>query len=166
MQMTNSGSIILDDIYELNYFILNELEYQINPDGTLCSNNADVIQFNGLRIKASVNPNQINYPGEGEIAFDILNNVHLVRTLFGQYIQKKQEAGMEFISWMPYEYTDESEIKMSNLTVKFNNFSSITTKAFHNKCLKFLQMIFDIEEENIDLSNFDTTIEDIGKEGI
>ena len=71
----NNNEMIFEDIFELNYEVLNEMELELRPDGTIFDNNQNkVLSFNGMIIKASIRPDQIHYAGQGEIEFDILNN--------------------------------------------------------------------------------------------
>lgn len=160
MKITPTGKTIFDDIFELNYYVLNELELEINPTGNLYdANRNEILSFNGLLIKASVDPNNINYAGQGEIELDLINNVRLVTVLFGRFIEQKQEAGMPFLSWITEERIDDTEMKFTNITVKHDTYNSTTSEFYHNKCLKFLDMIFRLNEEDVELHNFDSTIE-------
>ena len=157
----NNNEMIFEDIFELNYEVLNEMELELRPDGTIFDNNQNkVLSFNGMIIKASIRPDQIHYAGQGEIEFDILNNVRLVTTLLGLSIQRHINEGMPFLSYFPEERTEDDDSKVSNLTVKFDNTREISTQFYHNKCLKFIEMIFLLEEDKVNLMNFDSTIEE------
>lgn len=158
----NNGVMSFEDVFELNYEVLNELEMELRPDGTIFDNNKNqILSFNGMIIKASTRPDQIHYAGQGEIEFDILNNIRMVTVLLGLSIQRHIDEGMPFLSYFPEERTDETDdSKISNLTVKFDNINEICTDFYHNKCLKFIEMIFLLEEDKVDLRNFDSTIED------
>ena len=162
MQINNeNGCMTFNDVFELNYELLNELEMEVKPDGIIYDpNNNVVLSFNGMMVKASINPNEIHYPGQGEIDFDILNNVRLITTLFGLYLERKMKEGMPFISFYPHEYTDETDLKFSNITVKFDNTRELSSEYFHNKCLKFIHMIFLLDDNKVDLHNFDKLIEE------
>ncbi len=162
MRFNNEGSMMFDDVFELTYELLNELEMELRPDGTIYDPNRNVLlSFNGMTIKASIRPDQIFYAGQGEIEFDILNNIRLVTVLMGDLIQRKiNEEHMSFISYYPEEITDDTDIKFSNLTIKYDNINSVTTRSYHNKCLKFIEMMFILEGDNVDLSNFDSLIEE------
>lgn len=158
--MISPNGMIFNDIYELNYEILIEMELEVRQDGTIYDPlENSILSFNGNIIKATIDPRNINYPGQGEIALDLLNNVRMTTTLFGRFIKKKQSEGMPFVSYFPEEKVEpieDGEIKYSCLTVKYDNQNSITSDYFHNKCLKFLDLIFKIEENPADLRNFDS----------
>ena len=163
MRITPFG-MVFDDVYELNYELLSELELEVKPNGNNYEpKKGSILSFNGNIIVASINPNEIHYAGQGEIEFDILNNVRMTTVLFGDYLSKKQADGMPFVSYFPNERSeniDDGEIKYSNLTVKYDNVNSIESSYFHNKCLKFIDLIFKMEDNPVDLRNFDT-LEDI-----
>ena len=156
----NPFGMVFDDVYELNYEVLSELELEVKPDGKIYDpSKGSILSFNGNIIIASINPNEVHYAGQGEIELDLLNNVRMTTVLFADYLKKKQAKGMPFVSYFPeekVETVEDEEIKYTNLTVKFDNTRSISSEFFHNKCLKFLDLIFKMEENNADLRNFDS----------
>ena len=151
-----------DDQFELVYELLSELEMEVKPDGSIIDANNNILFFNGMKVIANVNPNNIHYAGQGEITFDILSNIRLSTVLFGNYLEKKMAEGMPFVSYFPNEMIVEAEgpnlpdKKYFNLTVKFDNTKELTSPYFRSKCLTFLWMIFTLEDSPVDLSNFDT----------
>lgn len=161
MRIGKDGFTIFDDIFELNYYLLTELELELKPNGTIFDpRKNEIFSFNGMIIKASTDPNNIHYAGQGEIEFDILGNVRLITVLFGRYLERKQEEGMPFVSF----YTEETsidDIKYSRLCVKHDTYNTTESNYYHNKCLKFIDMIFLLDEdEQIELRNFDNIIEE------
>ncbi len=161
MKTTPEGKTLFDDVYELTYYVLEELEYRLLPDGRILDYaKNEILAFNGLIIKASVSPNKINYAGQGEIVFDLLNNVRLTTVLFGRFLQKKINEGMPYVSHYPEEMIDETEIKYNRLVVKHDTYTHTVSMFYHNKCLKFIDMIFLLDGESVELGNFDSTIDD------
>lgn len=160
MRITPDGKTLYDDIFELNYYLLTELELEVTNNGNIFDpKRNEILAFNGMIVKGSVNPNNINYAGQGEIEFNVLENVRLITTLFGRFIeQKQQEEGMPFLSWFSDEIIDDTELKFSNLTVKHDTYTSTVSDFYHNKCLKFIDMIFRLDGEIVELHNFDSTI--------
>ena len=160
MRITAEGKMQYEDIFELTYELLNELELTLTPDGKIYDKTTNnILSFNGMIMKASTNPNEINYPGEGEIGFDIDSNVRIATTLFGNFLQRKIDSGMPFRSYSNEEKTDKDDNIMSNLTVKFDNDREISTDYYYNKCFKFIEMMFLLEDDHIDLHNLDKIIE-------
>lgn len=172
MQFTQNRAIAMmfNDVYELNYNLLNEMSISVLPDGSLMYHNDEtgakrLLQMAGKKILASVDPNDIHYASQLEVAFDVLNNIKLVMFLFGFHLDRKQEEGMPFLAYFPEERIDlykaksrkldNLEIKKTAVTVKLNSAESITSEYYHNRCLKFIDMIFRLDEELVDLSNFD-----------
>jgi len=155
MRIMPNGMMMFDDIFELNYELLNEMELEVRNDGTVFDSERNVIlALNDNIIKASIRPDHINYAGQNEISMDILTNIRLVTMIFGLQLQKKMAEGMPFMSYYQEE-TEREDIKYTNLTVKQTNINSISSKYYHNKCLKFIEMIFLLNEQLVDLSNFD-----------
>ena len=161
MTITNEGKTCFDDEYELNYYVLEELDLQLLQDGKIFDPYTnEILSFNGMIIKGSVSPSHINYAGQCEIVLSLLNNVRMVTTLFGRFLQRKIDNGMPFVSHFSEETTDDSDIKYSKLIVKHNTYQSTETIFYHNKCLKFISMIFLLNGEDVELRNFDCTIEE------
>lgn len=150
-----------DDVFELTYELLNELDMEVLPDGSILDPDNNIFFFNGMKIIANIDPNNIHYAGQGEIMFDILGNIRLVTVLFGNYLDKKIKNGMPFVSYFPEEQVIASnndkdpDTKLFNMTVKFDNMHEITSPYFKLKSLTFIWMIFALEDETVDLSNFE-----------
>ena len=160
MKMTPEG-MLFDDVFELTYYVLEELELKVLPDGRLFDEEKnEILSFNGNIIKASVNPKRINYAGQGEITLDLINNVRMTTVLFGRFLQKKIDGGMPYFSHYPEEIIDEAEIKYNRLVVKHDTFNNTVSEFYHNKCLKFIDMIFLLDGDKVELRNFDCTIDD------
>ena len=91
---------------------------------------------------------------------DLLNNIRLTTVLFGRFLEKKIEEGMPFVSHYTEEFTDESDIKFNRLVVKHDTYTQTVSMYYHNKCLKFIDMIFLLDGDCVELANFDSTIDD------
>lgn len=149
------GVFRYDDIYELNYAVLNAIGLVVNHQGYVFDNDSKSQVFvNGKALKASIDVNRIVYPGPNEIMLDLLRNIKLVTFLLGYHIDKKiQTQGMNFMS----QYIEEVENDTRTaLTVKFDTMNSVSSGYFNNKCLKYVHMILILEEEAVDLLNFDS----------
>ena len=161
MNMDANQVLKFDDVFELTYELLSELDLEVFPDGSIVDVDNNVFFFNGMKVIANINPNNIHYAGQGEIMFDIVGNIRLATVLFGNYLERKIKEGMPFVSYFPDEKVIESEdedvpdIKIFNLTVKFDNERELASPYFRLKTLTFIWMIFALEEEMVDLSNFE-----------
>ena len=91
--------------------------------------------------------------------FDPLNNIKQCTELLGYSIEKKQNLdNMSFLSFYPMEIEDnKTGWKYTNLTLKFKSGQSVSTTYYYNKCLKFIEMIFILGEQQVNLINFDST---------
>lgn len=162
MTIDANQTMRFDDQFELTYELLNELEMEVKPDGSIIDTNNNILFFNGMKVIANIDPHNIHYAGQGEITFDILTNIRLSTVLFGNYLEKKIVDGMPFVSYFPDEQIIPStnmkipDKKIFNLTVKFDNIRELASPYYHSKCLPFLWMMFALEDEPVDLNNFDT----------
>lgn len=165
------GHIHFNDEYELNYELLNELSISVLPNGSLLYHNDDtgeqsILKMDGKNIIASISANDIHYAGPMDMKFDILNDIKLIMFLFGFYLKEKQKEGMPFLSYFSEEIikplketvrsTKTYAVKFTALTVKFNTTSSVTSSYYHNRCLKFIDMMFRMDGDIVDLTNFDS----------
>jgi hypothetical protein len=162
MITTPEGNMVFNDIYELTYELIStEMGLNIMPDGEIFdpdpTDGNTFLSFNGLSIRASIDPKNIHYAGQGDIMLDLLTNVKMVTYLLGYYLNKKQsEEGMPFVSYFQEEKVDETtDIKYTALTIKYDSVHSTTSHYYHNRCLKFIDLIFTIEGDSVDLRNFD-----------
>ena len=127
MTIKPDETMIFDDIFELNYEILMNMEMEILPDGSIHDPEKNVIlSMNNNIIKVSIKPNEIHYPGQNEISFDILENIRLATLIFGLYLQKKIDNGMPFISYYQEE-RENNDIKYTSLVVKQTSENFATT---------------------------------------
>ena len=84
----------------------------------------------------------------------------MTTVLFGRFLQRKMDEGMPFVSHYSEEIVDDTDTKYSKLIVKHDTYNSTETIYYHNKCLKFISMIFLLNGEDVELRNFDCTIEE------
>ena len=174
MRFTAEGNTMFDDVYELTYNLLNAMNIDCDQQtGAIIYTDEStgvkkMIQMDGRKIVASIDPNNIHYAGPMDVTFDILNDIRLVSFMFGFYLdyeKKVNSGGMPYLSHFAEEAVQQFkakkrslgtfDVKFSALTVKMTSAESITSRYYHNKCLKFLDMIFILEGDDVDLSNFD-----------
>lgn len=157
-----TGEMVFDDELELVYELLNDLEYELRQDGTIFDPfTGSILSFNGMVIKASTNPLYMHYAGQGDIAFDILNNLRLVTVLFGYYLKKKEAEGLPLVSTFTEEIPSDTVegAKKTRLTVRTNINHDLSSPYYHNKCLKYIWTIFAMEDTFVSLENFDVVEE-------
>lgn len=153
---------VFDSIEELNYNLLNALEFSVLPNGMIISPLAkQPIQFGGKVIIASIDQNNIHYAGEGEIVFDVIKNLKMVVTLFGLYLDKMRVLDdRDILSYYMDEQHDENQINHVNITVQFIDNSRISSNYYINKCLPYVDLMFKLAEEDVSITNFDITVEE------
>ena len=158
MVFNNFGEIIFNDVFELTYELLNEMELSVESNGVAYDQTtATHLADNGNMIKFSTVPTDIKYAGQGEVAYDPLTSIKINTSLLGYYIDKRiKEEGMPFVSYFQEETVDENDIKKSALTIKYDSINSSTTHYYYNPNLKLIELIFVISGQRVDLSNFDS----------
>lgn len=151
-----------ETVEELNYNLLNALECSVRPDGTIMTPLAkQPLKFGDKVLIASIDPNNIHYPGEGQILFDPLNNLKMVISIFGLFMDKLRVFDeREILSWYPNEKVDENKIIYTSLSIKFADNSIVSSKYYINKTLPYIELMFQLAEEDVNLSNFDLTPEE------
>jgi len=157
MNITPDGVIQFADIYELTYELFNDLDLEVKSDGLVYdTRECSILAFNGTNLKANIDPYNIHYAGNGEMMCDILTNIKLITRLFGWDLKRKIDSNqISFRSYYPTEVVGDDEIKRTNLTIKLDDINFINTKFYHNKCLKFIEMMFILNGDNVNLYNFD-----------
>lgn len=159
MQISPYG-LVFNDEFELTYNLLSAIGIEVRRDGSLFDTDTHtIIHFNGKMMKANIDPHHIIYAGQGEGIFEPLTNVRQVTTMLGYFIDKKQNLeDMEFSSYFPAEIEHPvTGWKFSNLTMKCGAHNQIATAYYYNKCLKFIEMIFLLDDQQVNLLNFDST---------
>lgn len=155
----NSSTTVFKDVYDLTYNLLNAIDLFIDNSGIIVrQNDRQPLLYFDYRLKATTNPSTPCYAGQGEILFDILNNVYLVNTLFGAVLTKaaNDHTFMSLSHWIE----DIPNSKLTALSIKDTDYNVYTTRYYNNKCLKFIEAIFLIYGDKVDLSNFDKDTEE------
>lgn len=153
MLTQTEGRTMFNDIYDLTYNLLKTIGLYLDVEGTVLDQETRTpLMFHGCRMKSTVRADTPCFAGQGEIIFDILSNVRLVTTLLGFTINREAEEGFSVLS----HYIDkESGTKRTALCIKTSDYNLYSTLYYNNKCLKFIDAMFMVTGENVDLSNFD-----------
>ena len=171
MQFTQEGKFMYEDEYELTYNLLNALSMSVRPDGSIIdteisgagTNTARIIgtpiTFSGKILKANIDRNNIHYAGEGEVMLDVLTNNKMLDRLLGLFLDKLRVFdSKEVLSYFSNEIKDDNDVKTFNVNVKFENGEEYNSAYYLNKCLPIIDLIFQMSEENVDLSNFNIPV--------
>ncbi len=149
------GSMVFTDIFDLTYNILNAIGLSIDNYGYIKDQDSGIhLEFQGRKLKATVNPSIPCYAGQGEVLFDPLGNTRQMHTLLGYAIDKETMTNPNFRCISHY-INDSATSPLTSMTLKMADGSLRSTKLYQNRCLKFISAIFLIYEDNVDLSNFD-----------
>jgi len=150
-----------ESIEELTYNLLNCIGLSVRADGKIIDTELNTyggaeVKLSGKSIKASIDPNNIHYAGEGEVMLDILTNYKVMNEFFGFFLDKKKAFdGQEALTYYPTDTEDDKGNKICCMNVKFVDNSVVSSEFFYNRCLTIVDMIFKIGECNVDVHNFD-----------
>lgn len=162
MKILPDGSIQYEDEFELNYELLVAIGFSVDENGYVYNDNS-IVEMDGNRLKACISINKPVYAGQAEVLFEPLRNIQMMNYLFSFYIKEKMNEGYELYSYYQEEELRPAERpieeddmdKYTCLTIQHRPGKVTSTEYFRNKCLKFIQMIFIIEGDQVNLSNFD-----------
>lgn len=166
MYFIGMGTSVLENVEELTYNFLNAIELSVLPTGevvdftTMAPNRfgqmaPTEIKFGGKTLKATIDPDKIQYAGENEVMLDVLNNIKQVTNLLGVLLNKIQANGENLLSFYNSDSEDDAGNKITSMVAKFSD-REVQSKFFYNKCLAVIDLTFELSEEDIDLSNFNT----------
>lgn len=130
------------------------IDKEYDPNGT-------VLKLGRRIIKANIgnSDSEIHYAGENESLLEMTSNIHLLNILFGWYLEKKNRLeGKECLVFNPEDTApDENGIRKTHMCIQFRDGDRFESDYYYNKCLLFPDLIFRMEEMNVDLHNFDST---------
>lgn len=156
MYILPSGKFAYNTIGELNYNLFLAIGLGINEEQHLYDQDTyKELNFKGKYIKASVNDMPV-YAGKNDVVFMPSKNYHLMATLFGYYIDKesKSEDG-DKIGFIAQGTEDTPDKEFHRIFVQTSRLGRIESDWFMNGYLGFIDCIFKMDGQMIDLHNFD-----------
>lgn len=153
----------LDEL-ELVVMLLTSMGLSIDHNQTLIDQETMAqIKFQGKNIKASFDRMKPVYITEGDIKFEPLNrnNIRLLSTLFGHFLDKEQEYGNinRVLTFYPEEILLDDGSRRTKIIVKCEKNEVYESDYFENKCLVYCDLINkicgDLLYNRIDLHKFD-----------
>ena len=149
MVITANGKMMYDDIFELYYNLFAEIGLGINSNQYLYDQDTMIeLKYKDKYIKATVRPIEL-YSGMNDIVFDH-TNYHLMATLFGYYLDKNSGR----IPYISHYFEEDSSKEKTRLIVKTGN-GDIITQFYYTSCLPYIEALFSLSDNQVDLSNFD-----------
>lgn len=144
------------NINELEYKLLMEIGLDIDTEHRLVDQDfGTFVFFNGKHIKAKRNGIE-PFINKHTVYFDPVGNVKFMRQLFQYYINKiNQLDGVYFPVFFPIF---NQENRTGCIEMK-NEEGSFRSEYYHNETLRYIDMIFRISGEILDLRQFDFVVE-------
>jgi hypothetical protein len=159
------GTSVFDNQEELTYNFLNAIELSVLPTGEVVDFTTmapdhngrmtpTLIKFGGKTLKATIDPERIQYAGENEVMLDILSNAKQVNALLGVLLDKMQLQGNKLLSFYNQDIDDPSGYRKTSNAAKFED-REVVSAYYFNKCLSMIDLVFNLSENDVDLHNFD-----------
>jgi hypothetical protein len=161
MQLLSNGFKVYDSLGELYYDLFTEIGLAIGPDQYLYDQDTrQPLVFKEKYIKASITGEPV-YPGRNDIVFDPAGNYALISTLFGYYLDKaiRSEDGDMVGGYIAHYIDDDDEKMKQRVVVRSSTRGDISSAYYYNIYLAYIDCIFKVAGDNVDLSNFDSYIE-------
>ena len=159
----------INTLEDLVYALISEIGLGITPDGLLYDQDSQqILQYNGLQIKASINPNAPAIATNIYAAFDPVFDPKMMQTMLGYYAQKSEAMGYfsaiaitESINEVPkYNNFDHLRTKKSRVTVSLEDGRICSSDYYYQKGLKYSDVILRLGGHDVDLHKFDSLPED------
>lgn len=156
MFFTPEGKIAYQSVGELNYNLFMTIGLGIDSEQHLYDQDSEQkLNYKGKYIKAAINDMPI-YAGRNDIVFDPSKNYNLMATLIGYYIDKesKSEEG-DRIGFIAQGTEDTPDKEFHRIFVQSSIKGRVESDWYQNGYLGFIDCIFKLDGQNIDLHNFD-----------
>lgn len=135
----------------LVYKIMNEIGLDIDDQNRIYDQDTgNIINFNQKALVYNFHYD-IN-PGFNEILFDPINNRNIMVNLFSYYLKKLEVIENRY--FMAF-YQVENHNHKKAVEIKANVNEIIGSNYYANECLGYIELIFKLNNELLDLSSFD-----------
>lgn len=140
-------------INNLNYQLMCEIGLEVDSEGRLVDQDlGNMILFKGKTLKVNMPGFRQPFIGRNDILFDPVNNYKIMNTIFSYYVQKLADLeGRYFNIFYPVQLQSGktyAEIK--------ENMKVIRSGAYYNPCIAFIDLVFRLNDEEYDLSAYDS----------
>lgn len=156
MFITPQGKIAFNTIAERDYNLFMIIGLGINKEQYLYDQDTGtILNYRGKYIKATITEMPV-YAGRNDIVFDPSRNYNMMATLLGYYIDKEStsEDG-DIIGFISQGVEDTKDKEFHRLFIQTKYKGRIESDWFHCGYLGFIDCIFKLDGQNVDLHNFD-----------
>ncbi|MGL5751123.1 MAG: hypothetical protein ACRCXT_11385 [Paraclostridium sp.] len=145
--------VLINNVTDIQSALLKEIGLAVDADHNIIDlDYGNQLFMHGKNIKVIVN-GVIPVITQHDILFDPINNPKLMNLIFNYHIQKLQSMeGMYFSVFYPVY--DEMKAR---LEIKGDEYT-YSSKYYYNECLRYIDLIFQIRGDDIDLSVIDQPI--------
>lgn len=158
-----NGRMQYSDYWELQFNLLNELEFGVNRENYLYDQTTNsLIMYNDKYIKVQTSEIPV-YAGKTDVMFVPSENFNLVSRLFGYFIQRlesDEDSELKiFASFIDELRANDGEKLNKQRIIVRTNRGDICSDFFYRTYLAYLHMMFILTNNEVDLSNFDEPLQ-------
>ena len=136
----------------LVYKLMNEIGLDIDDQNRIYDQDTgNVINFNQKTLVYNFHI-EIR-PNFNELLFDPICNRNIMVTLFSYYLKKLEM--MENKYFMAFYQLENNTTHKKAIELKANANEKIQSKFYANECLGYIELVFKLNNESLDLSQFD-----------
>jgi hypothetical protein len=156
MFITPEGKIAFNTVAERDYNLFMVIGLGINQNQYLYDqDNGTQLNYKGKYIKATITETPV-YAGRNDVVFDPSRNYALMATLLGYYIDKESNSeDGDRIGFISQGNEDSRDKKYHRMFIQTSKKGRIESDWYECGYLGFLDCIFKLDGQNIDLHNFD-----------
>ena len=157
MFITPEGRIGYNTVAERDYNLFLIIGLSIDAEQHLYDQDTGAkLNFKGKYIKAAINENIPVYAGKNDIVFDPSKNYAIMVTLLGYYLDKESKSiDGDNIGFISQGMEDSPDREYHRLFIQTSKKGRIESDWYQNSYLGFLDCIFKLDGQNVDLHNFD-----------
>jgi len=163
MNYLPDGTLVFDSTCDMFYNMFMEMGIGVRPDNYIYDqdNGDEMIKFKDKLIKASIHDGIQVYAGMNDIVFEPEQNYSLMACLFGLYLDKCLNGldGYPQIDYVAHYIYDNDTKDKQQVVVKTKQ-GLIASDFYYNVYLGYVQCIFNIAGNRVNLSNLDILRED------
>lgn len=151
--------MLMNDNEELLvYNVIQEIGLDLDENNNVVDQDfRNIVYFSGKKLKYNYHGQIAIINNNTEIYMNLLHNPLLMQHLFYYYLEKEYVFEGKYFTLF-YD-VNSSDPNYSAIEIK-NNEYTLTSKFYYNRCLRYIDLIFQISGEyNVDLTQYDYSIQ-------
>lgn len=146
-----------NNIYDMYYDLFMECGFAVNRDQYMYDQDtSNMLMFREHNIKASLDGSPV-YAGKNDVIFDPAHNYTLMSMIFCHYLDKVQDTddGDILQGFVAYFIEDDITREKQRVVIRTKGRGDIASNFYYNIYLAYIDCMFRITNNFVDLNNFD-----------